>query len=767
VAETAGTAGVPGSITTYKTEKTDDTYRLEIPDGVTLCSVYSPGRTIHQEYQLLAQLDLAAGSLALPGEAGTMAAELIKELRLGPEQLTGTVEAPGQLTGDETESGIRYTFTQELQVGEATVELTTSFELDRGATGLFWDEAFMTNYLDGIEGRIDYGEGVTEDLLFTSCGYPHLPGWDLHYDYQDGASVHLDLRHDADETGAGRANLVGALIHEYSMFEEQDDYWSLVYTAKDGGEQFWVLFDQPVDDIYGIWIDTQGSLSYLDTELQVLRQTELVASERRPAVPHPSQLSHMQYIIPAAAHSDGDGDTSWRTDVLLHSHVPAVSSDTFVSLYLLPESGTPAWSDHGQRVLLPWGDSLLVEDVVRGTFAELDATGALLVGLSTPVTISSRTYNDTGTGTYGQYIRPVAIGESMGAGDQAVLIQLTSNQQYRTNIGIAHISTNQSPIQYQIDLYDATGTLLGSRFVDLSEGNPYHQENRVFTKVTLDPLEDGYAIVHSDDPEAHFVAYGSVVDEISGDPIYVAPTQAHTDTAYIPAAAHTDGSNGTSWRTDLQLVNLGQTPVQVQLQLLEQVQDKTEPYIATVTVPAQGAQRTVDVLAGLLTHEGATALRVKPLDGAVHISSRTYNQVDSSTFGQQVPALSSADALDDDSHGILVQLAHSPVPDRGYRTNIGLVNAGASEIEATLRLKAGNYDDPDYWFEVVTVTLPPFAFHQLNNVFKGYEYETRSGFATISSVTPGAQLHVYGSVVDNQTGDPMLLTPAVFSNWID
>jgi hypothetical protein len=757
------------STTTPVTQVKDGAVRLEIPDGMTLCNVYAPGHTIHQEYQLLAQLDLAAGSLLLPGEAGTTAAELIEEIRLGPEQLTGTAEAPGQLASEETTSGVRYTYTQEVQVGEATVALTASFELEQEATGLIWDEAFMTNYLEGIEGRVELGDGESEDLLFTSCGYPHLPEWDIHLDYQDGVSVHLDLRQDQGATGAARANLVGAMIHSYTMFEEQDDYWSLVYAVEDGSESYWVLFDEPVDDIHGVWIDGDSSLAYLDAELQVLRQTELVASERRPAVPQPSQLHRQHFLIPAAAHTDGEAGTSWRTDVLLHSHVPAVSADTHVSFYLLPQAGAPVWSENGQRVVLPWGDSKLVEDVVRGTFAQLDATGALLVGLQGGVVVSSRTYNDTGAGTYGQYIRPVRITEAMGAGDQAVLIQLSSNQQYRTNIGIAHIGLGQSQVRYQIDLYDETGALLGSRSVDLSEEQPYHQENRVFTRVTPDQVEDGYAIVHSDDPEAYFVAYGSVVDESSGDSIYIAPTAAHTESVYIPAAAHTDGRNGTSWRTDLQLVNLGWNPVQVQIEQLAQMQGKTEPYIATVTVPAQGALRTVDILAGLHTHEGATALRVTPVDGAVHISSRTYNQVGSSTFGQQVPALTAADALKDDTHGLLVQLAHSPVPDRGYRTNIGLVNAGDSEIEARVTVEVGNIFSGSEccWQETVHVTLPPFAFHQLNNVFKGYQHETRSGYATVNSITPGVQLYAYGSVVDNQTGDPILITPTAFSNWID
>jgi hypothetical protein len=357
----------------------------------------------------------------------------------------------------------------------------------------------------------------------------------------------------------------------------------------------------------------------------------------------------------------------------------------------------------------------------------------------------------------------------MGVGDQAGLIQLTSNQQYRTNIGVVHIGIGQNQVRYQIDLYDETGALLGSRSVDLSEEQPFHQENRVFTRVTPDQVEDGYAIVHSDDPEAHFVAYGSVVDEISGDSIYISPTEAHTDTVYIPAAAHTDGRNGTSWRTDLQLVNLGWNPVRVQLEQLSQMHGKTEPNIVMVTVPAQSALRFVDVLAGLFNHLGATALRVAPFDGAVHISSRTYNQAGGSTFGQQVPALSAADALEDDTHGLLVQLAHSPVPDRGYRTNIGLVNAGASEIEVRISVKVGNIFSGSEccWQETVHVTLPPFAFHQLNNVFKAYQNETRSGFATVNSITPDAQLYAYGSVVDNQTGDPILITPTAFSNWID
>jgi hypothetical protein len=67
---------------------------------------------------------------------------------------------------------------------------------------------------------------------------------------------------------------------------------------------------------------------------------------------------------------------------------------------------------------------------------------------------------------------------------------------------------------------------------------PYsaHQENKVFATVTSEAIEAGYAVVSTLTPDARFVAYASIIDNRSGDPIYL-PAQLDGNPGIIEDAA--------------------------------------------------------------------------------------------------------------------------------------------------------------------------------------------------------------------------------------
>jgi hypothetical protein len=57
-----------------------------------------------------------------------------------------------------------------------------------------------------------------------------------------------------------------------------------------------------------------------------------------------------------------------------------------------------------------------------------------------------------------------------------------------------------------------------------------------------------------------------------------------------------------------------------------------------------------------------------------------------------------------------------------------------------------------------TVSLQPFEYRQLNNVFGGTGAgEVSGGFAMVTSATPGARYFAYASIVDNLSGDAIFV----------
>ncbi len=107
----------------------------------------------------------------------------------------------------------------------------------------------------------------------------------------------------------------------------------------------------------------------------------------------------------------------------------------------------------------------------------------------------------------------------------------------------------------------------------------------------------------------------------------------------IDAAAHTGGLNATTWRSDVDLLNVGAAEAAVSISQLKVSQANLSPTQALVTVPAGGTLRLVDVLAGVLTG-GNAALGVTFTGSQVFANSRFYNvgAADGSVYGMYVPS---------------------------------------------------------------------------------------------------------------------------------
>jgi hypothetical protein len=138
------------------------------------------------------------------------------------------------------------------------------------------------------------------------------------------------------------------------------------------------------------------------------------------------------------------------------------------------------------------------------------------------VMATARTYNDASAGTYGQFIPGLAGATAATTGQQTRLIQLghsaTPGVGTRTNLGL--VNTTATPTTVEVKLYTSDGTLLGTRSYALGAFG-YLQDDGVFGKVTAADVADGFAVLRTVTPGGAFLAYASVIDNRSGDPVYV------------------------------------------------------------------------------------------------------------------------------------------------------------------------------------------------------------------------------------------------------
>jgi hypothetical protein len=209
--------------------------------------------------------------------------------------------------------------------------------------------------------------------------------------------------------------------------------------------------------------------------------------------------------VPVASHAPGANGSQWRTD--LGTLNTGGQESTFKLRFV---AGGEVWESSDTVAA---GDQLILADVVGLLGAT--GSGALGVEAGPGMIVSSRTYNQSATGTFGQNLPASEAAEALGAGETAYLPQLTENASYRTNILLTN--TSEAPAVARVQLYDGAGTELATYTVDLGPGE-WRQETRPFLNLAgQNDLASGYAKVRVTGGSG-VVPCASVVDNLTNDP---------------------------------------------------------------------------------------------------------------------------------------------------------------------------------------------------------------------------------------------------------
>lgn len=198
-------------------------------------------------------------------------------------------------------------------------------------------------------------------------------------------------------------------------------------------------------------------------------------------------------------------------------------------------------------------------------------------------------------------------------------------------------------------------------------------------------------------------------------------------TLVLPGAAHNPGEQGTTWVTDLRLLNPGGQSAEVTLAFT--LYDGGASQSVPLTVAPGQLLALDDVVAGTFGLEGPGFLTVAS-DQPLVAGQRTSNLTASGTFGQYIAA----------GEATAAEVFLTGLRGNDFRTNLGLVNPGDTANHVTVSVADGQ-----------TVDLAAGSATQLGGVeaWTGFDPAAESG-----SVAASAPLATYASVVDNRTGDP-------------
>lgn len=482
-------------------------------------------------------------------------------------------------------------------------------------------------------------------------------------------------------------------------------------------------------------------------------------------------------IIPVVGHLSGANGSQFQSDVRV-ANVSAQPVKYQLNLTLTGTDGTQ--SGQSTTVQVEPGATLALDDIMSGFFGITsdgsNATGMLEIRpltaspASTPpasgavnvqTVASSRTYSTpapgTTAGTFSQYIPALPltqfIDKSPDASVHAVLTMqhLAQSPAYRTNLGLVEGANESANVL--VHIFSAGGSELASFPLSLLPAE-HKQLNSILGRYGLS-ASDARIEVEVTSPTGKVAAYASVIDNGTNDPILVPGTvkSAISSTRFlVPAVA--DIPDGTSrTRTDLRIFNSGSSVVTPALTFTP---ENNGGAAITANLPpiAAGEVRSLDDV--LRTLFGKSDVRgsivvTSPAASLLTVTSRTYTQTGSGTYGQFVPASTSKDSAGAGERLLqLVQLEQST----RYSTDIGVVETSGSP--ATVEVSVISSDSKVY--PKTSFTLAgngsqrlPLAGFGLNSA-----YNVR---VTVKVLSGAGRVSAYGSVVDLQSHD-MTFIPA-------
>lgn len=500
---------------------------------------------------------------------------------------------------------------------------------------------------------------------------------------------------------------------------------------------------EPLTDLEGIVARGDWTLHVIDTRARdvgtlVSWNLEIRFEGDEPLTIRPHSPSTSLHL-PGVAHTAGVNGTFFVSDVRLLNY-----GESDAELFLLyTAAGTDGSSGFAaRRVDLSPGQQVALDDVVGSEFRQSGVGSIELSGELDNVLVTSRTYNATPEGSFGQFVPGSSDHDAIGTADEPVhVIQMRNDAEFRSNLGFSETAGQTAVVAWTV--FDADGRAIEEGSTTLA---PWSQ-SQVPLLGGVGGIAEATARVEARvvSGGGKILAYGSVIDNRTGDATFVPASPAWSmPAAHVAAVIRSPGAAGTFWRSDLTLVNLGVAGV---ARLVWIGADGTTRS-ADLSVGAGASARIEDLLGTLWGAEGGGGtLRIETNLGRWLASGRAWTPGGEGSYGQFIPALAPEEASTvRDGARWIPHLAHADE----FRTNIGVAELSGRPAVARIRLFDGG--GSEIWSALVP--LEGGQQKQVSLALSGAP-AVANGYASIEVVEGEGTIASYGSVVDNRTGDPI------------
>jgi uncharacterized repeat protein (TIGR01451 family) len=222
-----------------------------------------------------------------------------------------------------------------------------------------------------------------------------------------------------------------------------------------------------------------------------------------------------RFVVPGVADLE-NGAANWRSDVRIFNGGTAPQTAT-LTFYPLGGGASSA-----KTVTVNPGEVAALDDILHSLFGITNAGGTLHVttanNINVPLVVTARTFDQTTSGTLGQFIPAVTPSDTIGLGDRALqLVQIEDSPRYRTNFGI--VETSGKPVTAEVSIFLPDSKVQPKAQISLA---PFESKQfPILSSLGLGNTYNARIAVKVIDGDGRITAYGSVIDMTTQAPTYI------------------------------------------------------------------------------------------------------------------------------------------------------------------------------------------------------------------------------------------------------
>jgi hypothetical protein len=470
-------------------------------------------------------------------------------------------------------------------------------------------------------------------------------------------------------------------------------------------------------------------------------------------------------IFLGVGHAAGQNDSLFESDVRLAN----LSSQPMKYQINYTPSGTDGTvTGNTTTVEIAPGQTLALDDIMSTVFGLSSTVGMLEArplttstssgGLLSTVTStaqqqlltlgSSRTYNFTSSGTFGQYVPAIPFSKFVGVGKILSLLQVAQSAAYRANFGFMEASGQ--PVDLKVRAYDIAGHLLTTIPISL-QASEHKQIGLLLAANGITDLQDGRVEVEVTSGGGKITAYVSELDNGTNDPFLVSAVEKGAVSAnryVVPGMAHKD-LGFAFWVSDLRIYNAGTTQIPATLTFYTEANPSSNVSKQVMLDPGE-IEVLDDVVQNLFQQPngaGGSIVVTTAQNAPLSVSARTYNKTDKGTYGQSIPGVTVAESVGASDRALQVlQVEHSP----RFRTYIALTETTGNPA----RVEVGLVRPDSIATQYLAYDLAGNEYRQINVGDFGAEDAIYNARITVKVISGTGKVTASGSSIDMSTNDP-------------